>query len=342
MGVRTPVVLDTQATEHGEGPLSRIGANRSGATRGSKRADSGLLEDPAGATVVSVSGEPPAGDAVLGSFRGQNLEGADFSGKDLRGADFTGANLRSADFRNTSIGVAPRIGLVFLGASLLVAFAAGVAIGWGVDEIRDRFTADEWDQVAEGGTLGLTVLVLLGLIIWKGFDVAIRVIGVFYVVVVAINIVANLIWDEFEWIVLARATALIVFVVLAIVAGMLGRVVGGVFGVWSVVLVAALGGIATGQSEGGITGIIVAVSLAVISKRAVRGDPRDRRLRRVGHRLIRRWGTQFVDADLTGADFSGTDPSRCDARRASVDGVTWDPDHPLPVDVAEASARRDT
>lgn len=272
------------------------------------------------------------------SFRGRNLEGADFSGKDLRGADFTGANLRSASFRETKIGVAPRIGLATLGASLLVALAAGVDIGWGVDEIRDRFTADQWDQVAEGGTLGLTVLILLGLIVWKGFDFATRVIVVFYAVVVAINIVANLLWDEFEWIVLVRATALIVFVALAIVAGMLGRVVGGVFGVWSVVLVAALGGIATGQSEGGTTGVIVAVSLAVISKWAVRGDPRDRTLRRLGHQLIRRWGTQFVDADLTGADFTGTDPSRCDARGATADRVTWDPDHPLPIDVTEAPA----
>jgi len=56
--------------------------------------------------------------------------------------------------------------------------------------------------------------------------------------------------------------------------------------------------------------VVVAVSLAVMSKRAVRGDPRDLTLRRVAHRLIGRWGTQFVDADLTGADFSGTDPAR--------------------------------
>ena len=76
------------------------------------------------------------------------------------------------------------------------------------------------------------------------------------------------------------------------------------------VLVAVLGGLAAGQSNGGIAGVVVAVSLAVISKRAVRGDPRDRTLRRVAHRLIGRWGTQFVDADLTGADFSGTDPAR--------------------------------
>ena len=284
----------------------------------------------------TVSVEPPPGDAARQSFRGADLEGADFSRKDVRGADFTGANLRSARFRESRIGVAPRTGLAILGAGLLAALVAGIAIGWSVDEIRTRVTSDEWDQIVEGGTLGLTLLVLLGLIIWKGFDLAIRLAVVVYVVLVIIGVAANLMWEEFEWIVLVRATGLIIFVVLAIVAGTLGRVVGGVFGIWSVITVAALGGIATGQSEGGVAGVIVAVSLAVISKRAVRGDPRDRTLRHLGHRMIRRWGTQFVDADLTGADFTGTDPSRCDARGARVDGVTWDPDHPLPVDVAEA------
>jgi hypothetical protein len=273
---------------------------------------------------------------VLGarSFRGRGLAHADFSGSDVRGADFTGADLRSADFTHAKIGVRPRVGAVIMGSSLLVALAAGVVIGWGVNEMRKRFNADEWDQVAEGSSLGLTILVLLALIVWKGFDFAFKFIGIFYAVVVAINVVGNLIWEEFEWLVLVKGTGLIVFVVLAIAAGTLGRVVGGVFGMWSVILVAVFGGLATGQSEGGIAGIVVAVTLAAISKRAVRGDPRDRTLRRIGHRLIRRWGTQFVDADLTGADFTGTDPSRCDARGATVDDVTWDPEHPRPLDVA--------
>jgi len=279
-----------------------------------------------------------SGDAVMHSFRGQALDGADFAGKDLRGADFTGADLRSASFREAKLGVAPRVGAAILGLGILVAIGTGMIIGWSVDEIRQETTAEEWDEVATGGSLGVILLVLLGLIFWKGFDFAIKTIVIFYVVVAAINIVANLIWEEVEWLSLLRATALIVFVILAITAGLLGRVIGGVFGVWSVVLVAALGGLAIGQSEGGIAGIVVAMSSAIISKRAVRGDPRDRALMRIGHRLIRRWGTQFIDADLTGADFTGTDAMLCDARGATVTDVTWDPKLPRPVDVPEPSA----
>jgi hypothetical protein len=122
---------------------------------------------------------------------------------------------------------------------------------------------------------------------------------------------------------------------LAILAGVLARVVGGVFGIWSVVIVAVVGGLATGEAQGGIAGVVVALSLAAISKRAVRGDRRDRSLRRLAHRLVGRWGTRFVDADLTGVDFTGTDTGRCGAKGATLEGVTWDSKQPLPLDLPD-------
>ena len=277
---------------------------------------------------------PPDGP----SFRGRSLEGADFSGQDLRGADFTDADLRSANFREARFGVEPRVGIVMLGLALLASVGAGVAIGLVIDQTRDRLTAEQWDELAEGGSIGLILIVLVGLIFWRGFDVAVKVVAVLYVAVLAVNIVANLLWDEVEWLVVLRATALIVFLVLAITVGMLGRVIGGVFGAWSIALVAMLGGLASGQANGGIGGIVVAVSLVIISKRALRGDPRDRTLRRLAHWLVGRWGTRFVDADLSGADFTGTDASRCGVRGANLDGVTWDPDQPLPLDMPEPAA----
>jgi hypothetical protein len=93
--------------------------------------------------------------------------------------------------------------------------------------------------------------------------------------------------------------------------------VGGVFGARAkIALVAILGGLASGRADGGIGGVVIAVSLVLISKRAVRGDERDRTLRRVAHRLIGRWWTQFVDADLT-----GTDASRCGVNGAALEGA---------------------
>lgn len=273
-----------------------------------------------------------------GSWRGRALQRVDFTGDDLRGADFSGADLTAASFRDARLGVPPRVGVVVLGGAVIIATAAGLAIGWAMSQTRDQFSSDNWDEVAESGTITLVMLIMVATILWRGFDVAIRVVAVSYLVLLAANIVANLIWDEVEWRVAVRATALITFLFLAVAAGILGRVVGGVFGTWSIALVAALGGLASGRADGGGVGLAVAICLVIISKRAVRGDPRDHTLRRLAHRLVRRWGTRFVEADLTGADFTGTDASRCDVRGATLVDVTWDLEHPLPVDMPDQTA----
>jgi hypothetical protein len=268
-------------------------------------------------------------------FEGQQLAGADFTGADLRGADFTGADLRSASFCDARLGVRPAIGVAILGLALIVSAGAGVAIGWAMTGTRSRLAADEWDQVAEGGALVFLLVILVGIIVWKGFDLAIRVVVVAYVAVFVVSFLANFFFEEVEWMRTLRGTLLLVVFVLAILAGILGRVIGGVFGSWSVSVVALLGGLASGRAEGGVAGIVVAVSLVIISKRALRGDTRDRTIRRVAHRLVRRWGTSFVDANLTGADFTGADASRSDLRGAIVDSVRWDPEQTPMVDVPD-------
>jgi hypothetical protein len=266
------------------------------------------------------------------SFQGEALEGSDFTGSDLRSADFSNADLRSASFREAALGVRPAIGAVILGLGMVFAVAAGVAIGWAANGTTDRLSADAWDERAEGGSLILILILLVALILWRGLDTALKVVVVAYPVLIILNVAANLIWEEVEYVRIVNATALIIFLVLAIAAGIFGRVVGGVFGSWSIAVVAVLGGLASGEANGGISGIIVALCLVFIAKRAVRGDDRDASTRRMAQRLVRRWGTRFVGADLTGADFTGTNASRCDVRGATLQDVRWDPDHARPVD----------
>ena len=131
----------------------------------------------------------------------------------------------------------------------------------------------------------------------------------------------------------ARFTFVVLAVGVACVAGVLGRIVGGVFGAWSIAVVALAGGIASGRANGGIAGIVVAVALVLVAKRSMRGDPRDRRLRGIAHSLARRWGTSFVGADLSGADFTGATVAGSDLRGANLEGVTWDQTRPPPANV---------
>ena len=104
-------------------------------------------------------GSRPVGE----SFRGRSFDGAEFAGTDVRGADFTGASLRSASFRDARLGVAPRVGVVMLGLAILATIAAGLAIGWSMDQTRNRLSAGQWDEVAEGGTTVVVLVVLVAL-----------------------------------------------------------------------------------------------------------------------------------------------------------------------------------
>jgi hypothetical protein len=65
----------------------------------------------------------------------------------------------------------------------------------------------------------------------------------------------------------------------------------------------------------------------LISKRALRADPRDRRLQMMAHALVSRRGTQFVGADLTGADFTGASADQCNVTDAVLDDIRWEPGH---------------
>jgi hypothetical protein len=270
------------------------------------------------------------------SFLGQALEGADFAGADVRGADFTGADLRSASFEEADLGVRPAIGVTFLALGMLLAVAAGATIGWAVNGTTSRLASDAWDEQAEGASLVLLLVIFVAVMLWRGIDVALKAVVIVYPVLLVLSVAANLIWEEVEYLRIARATALIACLILAVGAGIFGRVIGGVFGSWSIAVVAVLGGVASGRVNGGVVGIMVAGCLVFIAKRAVygavQGDDRDASVRRLAQRLVRRWGTRFVDADLTGADFTGANAGRCDVRGATLLDVQWDPEHTQPVD----------
>jgi hypothetical protein len=112
---------------------------------------------------------------------------------------------------------------------------------------------------------------------------------------------------------------------LAVVAGILARMVGSAFGPLIIVVVALAGGIATGRADGGIGTIVVSVLLVVIAKRAMRLDQRDRPILTLAHRIVAARGTRFTNADLTGADFTGTLLAYSDMANAVLSGTKWDP-----------------
>jgi hypothetical protein len=108
------------------------------------------------------------------------------------------------------------------------------------------------------------------------------------------------------------------------VAGILGRVVGGVFGGWAIAIVSVTGGLAAGRVNGGLAAVVVTIILMFVSKRALEADDRDLLSHRLAQRIMARFGTKFTGADLTGANFADTALAQADLSEAVLDGAVWD------------------
>jgi hypothetical protein len=182
-----------------------------------------------------------------GSFEGLTLDGADFQGSDIRGADFRGASLVGVSFRDARLGVRPLVGWLLLLVAIVVCGAAGVATGLFAENVRQRLADPDWDDVANGASMVALVVIFVVTLVVKGISKALLVTGAALALAVVVNTVANLVWDDVDWSGGLRAIGLLLAFGLAVLAGVLGRAVGGTLGAWAIAIVAALGGLAAGR-----------------------------------------------------------------------------------------------
>jgi hypothetical protein len=262
------------------------------------------------------------------SFRDQDLTGADFTAADLRGADFSDARLVEADFTDARLGVRPITGLLILAGALLISIAAGLAIGDLAQLTRDRATSSDWREIFAGSLVVVVIVAFFAVLIMRGVRQGLRVFLVAFTVALVLDFaVVVIVTGEFRF---RESFVLIVLFLLfgpAVVAGILGRIIGGTFGSWAIAGVAVAGAVSAGRVEGGAAAIVVSVTLVLVSRRALALDERDLLLRRLAHRIVTRRGTRFTGADLTGADFTATLIAHSDITQATLDGVTRESRH---------------
>jgi len=268
------------------------------------------------------------------SFQGAKLDGVDFTAADVRGADFSEANLVDANFTNARIGVRPATAALILVGALVVSIAAGVAIGALAESAREQVTSSDWRDKFGAALLVAAALILFGYMIVKGISQAPRTFLAVVVTIVAVDFAVVFVFAaEIRYRRALPIIGLLVLLLPAAIAGILGRVVGGTFGTWSIGFVAVIGGLAAGRAHGGIAAIVVSMLLVFISKRALKADERDRPMRYVAHRIVTHRGTRFTGADVTRADFTGTTLTHSDMSEAVLEDSVWDPGKgPLVVD----------
>ena len=234
------------------------------------------------------------------SFQGAELDSADFTAADVRGADFSDASLVDADFANARIGVR--------------------------ETAREQVTSSDWRDKFAAALLVTAALILFGYMIVKGISQARRAFLVVVVMIVVVDFTVVFVFaGEIRYRRALPIIGLLVLLLPAAIAGILGRVVGGTFGAWSIGFVAVIGGLAAGRAHGGIAAIVVSMLLVFISKRALKADERDRPMRYVAHRIVTHRGTRFTGADVTRADFTGTTLTHSDMSEAVLEDSVWDP-----------------
>lgn len=258
------------------------------------------------------------------SFKGQSLESADFTAADLRGVDFSHARLAGASFRDARLGVSPLAGAAMLVGAIAVSVVTGVVAGQSINAVRERFGAEHWEDVAGAASISVVLVVFVAVMFWRGFDTAVKALLVASAIGLVASLIIRLVAGSVDLVIIGRGIGLVLLIALAVISGILARVVGGSFGAWAIPLVALLGGLATGRAEGGLAGLVVMVALVLISKRALHADYRDRTLLDLAHRIVWKWGTRFAAADLTGVDFTGTRVEHSDLRGATTEGARWE------------------
>ena len=257
-------------------------------------------------------------------LRGKSFAGAALDGADVRATDFSGASLVDADFTNARIGVKPLVGVLILIAAMLVSIVAGVVVGFLAQGMRERLTSAEWQRLIGGIILLSLVIAFLYFLVKQGMVRALKVFFIATVVVVGIDFIVILIFGEPHYRDSLPVIGLLLLFGPAAVAGIMGRVVGGVFGTWAIAIVSVAGGLAAGRVHGGFAAIVVTMVLALIARRALTADDRDLLGRRLAHRILTRHGTHFTGANLTGVDFAGTTLTQADLSRAALGGAIWD------------------
>jgi hypothetical protein len=111
---------------------------------------------------------------------------------------------------------------------------------------------------------------------------------------------------------------------LAVLGGILARVLASRFGLLFLVVVILAAGVASGTLQGGIAAIVLSVFMTLVARRAAGRSTRDRPIETIAHRVLTLRGTRFRGADLTGANFTGSEIIHTDMSDAIVEHVVWE------------------
>ncbi|HET7896755.1 MAG TPA: pentapeptide repeat-containing protein, partial [Flavisolibacter sp.] len=213
--------------------------------------------------------------------------------------------------------------LIFVIALLISAFAGYIAMLAGL-AIQKMLTSDDWKVRIVGASTILIIVLVVVYTYLKGGCYAITHL------VVPVFIFSILVGGLAYFTGLGTAQGLIyqllalLCTVVLLVTGVTARAAAGTLSNILFIVVALSGGLFSKSVGGGVGAAIMAISCALISKRALSGASGFEILQKATALLTAKLGTSFRNCKLAGADFSQCKEIRnCDFSNADLSSVFW-------------------
>ena len=257
-------------------------------------------------------------------FANEDLSHASFINPDLRSADFSGSNLAGANLSKVKTGITPlNIFLIFLMTLVTSALSGYIAMLAG--RTIQIMLASNDNKIRMAAILTLVIIVsFIIFAIMRGVGNAFRkLILPTSLLAVAIGSIAYLFGLGTGMGMLYLVLCLFL-VVLMFIVGTIARAAAGSLSTDLIFLIVAMGGGMFGKSLGGGLGtVIMAISCAIISKKALKGAKGFESLQKIASYITMRYGTSFRQSNLTEADFSESKIKNADFTYADVSMVNW-------------------
>ena len=256
------------------------------------------------------------------TFNGQPLKGLTFKQCDLRSTNFTNANLEKAVFTECVFGISPfKRALLFI-ISILLSFGSGyIAMLSGTTLQSLLRSPDEYLKIA-GYIIAGICIITIGTAIKMGLTKAsLRIFIILLSIVIAFGLCASITNAGAAGVGAMYGIVVLLLLLVMFVVGSCGRAVAGTLGSTIIFIVVAMGGGMFGKSLGGGIGtVIMAISSAIISKKAI-GSKENSLLKSIALYMSTMFGTSFKGANLSGVTFSNSKIKNTNFEHAKMDGI---------------------
>lgn len=257
------------------------------------------------------------------SFQNQDLTNVRFTDSDLRGTDFTGADLSGAHFKNIKTGISPRnVAWLFFTAlcvSLLSGFFAML-----VGRMVQTMLASEDDKIRIAGIFSIVMIVVfIAYALWKGGRNTINhLLLPSTILAILTGVVAY-----FSGLGTGRGMLYLVLsfflLVVMFVVGTIARAAAGTLSNIIFLVVALAGGMFGKSIGGGIGTVLLAVSCAYVSKKALAGAKGFEYLKKIAFAITTRFGTSFRNSIMTDVYFFDSKIQNADFSNTDISHVNW-------------------